>query len=58
MKGFWGVFDFWEVGFFVDMECIGKWDGNMGECNNDNYNNNGFGEIEEGGSELGFHVFL
>ena len=32
----------------------------MGECNNDNYNNNnnGFGEIEDGGSELGFHVCL
>ena len=33
----------------------------MGECNNDNYNNNninGFGEIEDAGTELGFHVCL
>ena len=47
--------------FCVGMECIGKWEEwNMGECNNDNYNNNnnGFGEIEDGGSELGFHVCL
>ena len=68
MKGFWGGFDFWEVGFFillcvcVGMECIGKWEEwNMGECNNDNYNNNninGFGEIEDAGTELGFHVCL
>ena len=57
---------FWEVVVFfffcLGMECIGKWEeGNMGECNNDNYNNNninGFGEIEDAGTELGFHVCL
>ena len=57
---------FWEVVVFfffcLGMECIGKrQEGNMGECNNDNYNNNninGFGEIEDAGTELGFHVCL
>lgn len=34
----------------VGMECIGKWERGMSECNN------GFGEIEDGDSELGFNV--
>lgn len=34
----------------VGMECIGKWERGMSECNN------GFVEIEDGDYELGFNV--
>lgn len=36
----------------MGMEGNGNWEGGVGECNN------GFEQIEYGGSELGFHVFV